>query len=109
TPEGEGRRIAVLGEMKELGPTSPDLHAGLLNPILAAGVQKLYLAGPDMAFLKDQLPDGFAHVYQPHANELQNALMQDLTDGDIFLFKGSNASGIGNLLKLFLAKTNEAG
>ncbi|MEM6649244.1 MAG: UDP-N-acetylmuramoyl-tripeptide--D-alanyl-D-alanine ligase [Pseudomonadota bacterium] len=108
-PEGQGRRIAVLGEMKELGPQSPDLHASLAPPILEAKVEKLYTAGQDMLALNEKLSGQVPQHHREKAEELMEALGADLRDGDVVLFKGSNASGIGTLLKLFLAKTDEAG
>src|SRR5215471_12129914 len=46
-----GRRIAVLGDMLELGPTSSDLHRGLVEEIRQNGIDLVYCAGPLMAAL----------------------------------------------------------
>ena len=44
-PQAGGRRIAVLGDMLELGPTADELHAGLAAALLASGVDLVFTAG----------------------------------------------------------------
>ena len=48
-PRDGGRRIAVLGDMLEMGEHSPAVHAGLAEPLLAAGISTVWLGGPDLA------------------------------------------------------------
>ena len=51
------RRIAVLGDMLELGEAAPALHAGLMpTPSRRAGVDIVFAAGPNMKALHDALP-----------------------------------------------------
>ncbi|MEM9234449.1 MAG: UDP-N-acetylmuramoyl-tripeptide--D-alanyl-D-alanine ligase [Pseudomonadota bacterium] len=102
-PGPEGRRIAVLGEMKELGDTSRDLHAGLAVPIDEAGVDRVWLAGVDMAALRDRLAAEKVVGWSESASGIAEGLSADLRPGDVVLFKGSNASGIGAVLASFLA------
>ena len=45
-PKGEGRRIAVLGDMMELGAKGPQLHASLANPLLKAKCDLVFTCGP---------------------------------------------------------------
>lgn len=104
TPEMGGRRIAVLGEMKELGDSSHALHASLGLPISEARIHKVWLAGMDMASLRDGLAVGKLGGWAETAMELEAGLVADLQPGDVVLFKGSNASGIGALLSSILAK-----
>ncbi|MEN0079280.1 MAG: UDP-N-acetylmuramoyl-tripeptide--D-alanyl-D-alanine ligase, partial [Pseudomonadota bacterium] len=58
TPEGRGRRIAILGDMLELGPSGPDLHAGLADLTAMAGIDLVHCCGPLMAQLHAALPAG---------------------------------------------------
>ena len=51
-----GRRIAVLGDMLELGESAPYLHADLAKDVKAAGLDKVFTVGPLMADLRDALP-----------------------------------------------------
>lgn len=104
SPEGEGRRVAVLGAMKELGPAGAALHAGLAGPLERAGVAKVLLSGEEMQALKEALPAETLAGYAPTGEGLVEALEEILRPGDVVLFKGSNASGIGAVLREFLAK-----
>lgn len=93
-PSGEGRRIAVLGDMRELGASAPELHAALAEPLLAAGVEHVYTAGPLMRHLASRLPGASArHV--PDSTELVDALLADLRAGDVVMVKGSLGSRMG--------------
>ncbi|NNU15053.1 UDP-N-acetylmuramoyl-tripeptide--D-alanyl-D-alanine ligase [Parvularcula sp. ZS-1/3] len=96
-----GRRIAILGEMKELGPTSPDLHAGLA-PKAAVSADIVHTAGADMAHLRDALPAAKRGSHAETAQGLLQPLLDDLHEGDTVLFKGSNASRVGALVEAFL-------
>ncbi len=102
-----GRRVAVLGAMKELGPDTPALHAGLAEPLHAAGVTRLWTAGEEMQALAAAAPSIHAG-HEANAIDLLEPLLADLQDGDAILFKGSNASKVGALLSAFLAKTDGA-
>ena len=89
------RRIAVLGEMRELGAESQALHAGLADPVIDAGVDIAVLVGPGMAPLADALA---GKVDVRHLSDAASALAmaRDLVQaGDAILIKGSNAVGLG--------------
>ncbi len=91
------RRLAALGDMREIGETSAAEHAALAGPILEAGVEGVFLAGAEMQHLAGALPPGFPQVSAPSADELWNQLQKTLKDGDLLLIKGSNASGMGRI------------
>ncbi len=55
-PSSGGRRIAVLGDMLEMGERSPLLHAALAEPLQANGVDLVFCCGPNMKRLFDKLP-----------------------------------------------------
>ncbi|MEL6212386.1 MAG: cyanophycin synthetase [Pseudomonadota bacterium] len=95
TPAAGGRRIAVLGDMLELGPASAALHRDLAQPLIEAQVDCLYAAGEAMAHLWGAVPDGMKAEHSRDADALAQALIGDLRDGDIVMVKGSNASGLG--------------
>ncbi len=53
-----GRRVAVLGDMLELGPNGPDLHRGLADAVIADGIDLVFCCGPLMEALWQALPAG---------------------------------------------------
>ncbi len=91
-PGEKGRRIAVLGDMLELGENGPDLHKALLRPIDEAQVNTVYACGPLMAHVWEGLPSGRRGAYAETADGLTDAVLQDLRPGDIIMVKGSLGS-----------------
>jgi murE/murF fusion protein len=103
-PEGHGRRIAVLGDMRELGPTSPELHAGLAPELVAAKVDAVFLAGPHMRALHDALPAALRGGYAETAADLEASVADSVERGDVIMVKGSNASRMGVLVEHLKAR-----
>jgi UDP-N-acetylmuramoyl-tripeptide--D-alanyl-D-alanine ligase len=94
-----GRRIAVLGDMLELGAQGVGLHRGLAAPIQAAGVDLVYCSGPLMRALWEALPTSRRGGYAETAAALQPAVLAVLRDGDAVMVKGSLGSKMGPLVK----------
>jgi UDP-N-acetylmuramoyl-tripeptide--D-alanyl-D-alanine ligase len=91
TPVGPGgRRIAVLGDMLELGPTSPQLHVGLSAALQAEGVDLVFLCGPLMRNLWDALDSQRRGHYAPTSDDLASLVAQEVRGGDAVMIKGSN-------------------
>ncbi len=90
-----GRRIAALGDMRELGDKSADLHQGLVTPVVAAGVDLVYAAGPEMKHLCDALPETIGVVRTNNSAALIEPLLDALQPGDVVLVKGSAGSLMG--------------
>ena len=94
-PVGDGgRRIAVLGEMLELGPDAPTLHAGLVEALLAAKVDRVYVSGELMRHLWDKLPASMRGLFAGSAVGLVGAVEDAVGPGDVVMVKGSNASKV---------------
>jgi UDP-N-acetylmuramoyl-tripeptide--D-alanyl-D-alanine ligase len=102
------RRIAVLGDMLELGPGSPDLHAGLWEPLAAAGVDLVFAAGPGMAHLYGRVPPDRRGTWAKSSAELEQQLLAALAPGDVVIVKGSNGSKMGVLVAAMLDKFGPA-
>ena len=98
-PQGQGKRIAVLGDMLELGDAGPRLHAELASAIDAAGADALYACGPLMRHLWDAVPAGRRGRYASNSEELQELLIRDLKAGDVVMIKGSLGSRMGPLVE----------
>ena len=104
------RRIAVLGDMLELGEQSESLHKALAEPIEQAGVDLVFAAGPNMKHLYDVLPlakrakDGWA----PTAAGIEAALLATVRAGDVVMIKGSNGSRMAPLVAALIARHTPA-
>jgi UDP-N-acetylmuramoyl-tripeptide--D-alanyl-D-alanine ligase len=97
-PKGNGRRIAVLGQMLELGEAGPALHAGLVEPLIASGAAALYVAGALMDHLWEKAPPAIRAGKAADARALVPAVLEALKDGDIVMVKGSNASKVSEIV-----------
>jgi len=92
--EAATRKIAVLGEMRELGDKSDDYHAALAGPVRDAGVQLVILVGEKMEPLAEALEGEVEIVHVPDAAAARDRLMATLEAGDAVLIKGSNGVGL---------------
>lgn len=98
------RRIAVLGDMLEMGPDGRAHHAELAKPIEAAHVDSVYLNGEQMKSLWDALPVSRRGAYA--ATSAENALLVAgaLQDGDVILVKGSLGSRMAAIIDALKAR-----
>jgi len=87
-----GRRIAVLGDMLELGPTGPELHRGLVEAVKANHVDLVYCCGPLMRNLWDALSTGKRGGYAESAASLEAEAVGAIRAGDAIMVKGSLGS-----------------
>ncbi|MBM2712508.1 UDP-N-acetylmuramoylalanyl-D-glutamyl-2,6-diaminopimelate--D-alanyl-D-alanine ligase [Mesorhizobium caraganae] len=101
---GEGRRIAVLGDMLELGEHSAKLHAALADLIVGTETRKVFLGGPEMRALADILPDEIEADYRAGAEDLRPVLLSALKPGDVVMIKSSKGIGFSKLVDALLGK-----
>jgi UDP-N-acetylmuramoyl-tripeptide--D-alanyl-D-alanine ligase len=102
--EGKGRRIAVLGDMLEMGEHAQKVHADLSGPILATGIEHVWLAGPEMAALRDSLPESVHVEYRETTAELAAFALKAVAAGDILMVKSSLGTGFGKIVAALLDK-----
>ncbi|HEX5278884.1 MAG TPA: UDP-N-acetylmuramoylalanyl-D-glutamyl-2,6-diaminopimelate--D-alanyl-D-alanine ligase [Micropepsaceae bacterium] len=88
----DGRRIAVLGDMLELGTGSDRLHAGLANDIAAAKTDLVFLCGPHMRALWSEIPQARRGAWRETSAELTPDVIGGVREGDVVLVKGSLGS-----------------
>ena len=88
----QGRRIAVLGDMLELGATGSELHAGLNDAIKTHHVDLVYCCGPLMHNLWDALSTGKRGGYADSAANLEAQVLAAVRAGDAVMIKGSFGS-----------------
>jgi UDP-N-acetylmuramoyl-tripeptide--D-alanyl-D-alanine ligase len=98
-----GRKIAVLGDMKELGEQSEDLHKGLFPLLQNAKVDVLFACGPHMKYLYNQLPPSQQGGYNDQAEQLWQPLLESLQNGDIVFIKGSKTTKVALLVHRLLS------
>lgn len=96
--EGRGRRIAVLGDMLELGRHSRKLHEELAGPVAASKMDKVFLAGPEMKALADALPVETERDYCQSAEDLKPIIAAKIRPGDVVVVKSSNGIGFSKLV-----------
>ena len=92
------RRLAVLGEMRELGDHSEAFHAELAGPIQAAGIDRVILVGELMQPLANALEGHVDFVHVPDATSARDHLLDILGPGDAVLIKGSNGVRLSNVV-----------
>jgi UDP-N-acetylmuramoyl-tripeptide--D-alanyl-D-alanine ligase len=102
----KGRRIAVLGGMKELGAESAAFHAGLAGPIGAAKVEVAILVGEEMAPLAKALGRTVEMTHVPDAASAIPIARAAIGAGDAVLVKGSNSIGLSALVGALTAGTS---
>ena len=96
----KGRKVAILGDMLELGADAPSLHAGLAQQL--AVFDAVYTSGGLMKHLHDALPQAARAGHAENAAALFKMLA--LRPGDVVLIKGSHGSKIYELADALLAK-----
>lgn len=89
---GRGRRIAVLGDMLELGPDGPDLHRSLAAAVKASAIDLVFCSGPLMQNLFDALPPAQRGGYATSSAGLEAGVVAAIRAGDVVMVKGSAGS-----------------
>ena len=93
-----GRRIVVLGAMRELGAESDAFHAALVEPIAAACVDYAILVGEEMAALAKALGQKVNMTHVADAASAIDLVSSEIGPGDAILVKGSNSIGLAALV-----------
>jgi UDP-N-acetylmuramoyl-tripeptide--D-alanyl-D-alanine ligase len=91
-PAPGGRRLLVMGDMRELGEHADALHAGLADAVAASGASQVFLCGPHMKALWQKLGAGQKGVHRPDSAALAGEVAVALRAGDVIAIKGSLGS-----------------
>nr|WP_295826554.1 UDP-N-acetylmuramoylalanyl-D-glutamyl-2,6-diaminopimelate--D-alanyl-D-alanine ligase [uncultured Azospirillum sp.] len=102
-PGAGGRRIAVLGDMRELGDRADALHIALAEPLRAAQVDAVYACGPHMKALFDRLPAAMRGAWTETSVELAPIVTGTVKGGDVIMVKGSLGSRTGLIVDALAA------
>ena len=90
----KGRRIAVLGDMLELGPQTHDLHRAIARDEFLQSIDIVHCVGPHMAELHAVLPDAQRGIWALDATKMVGQIDQLIDAGDVVLVKGSKGSKV---------------
>lgn len=97
-----GRKLAVLGDMFELGADELKFHAELAQPLMDASVARVFVTGECMRALRGALPQPLRAAWCKDWEAAKEALVSEIQDGDCVLVKGSNATGLGQLAQALI-------
>jgi UDP-N-acetylmuramoyl-tripeptide--D-alanyl-D-alanine ligase len=107
-PGKHGRRIAVLGDMLELGEAGPTLHAALADTLAEWRIDLVFTAGPLMERLNQALPASMRGGHAKDSAEAADQVSAALRPGDLVLVKGSLGSRMGRVVKAIEESTTHA-
>lgn len=99
-----GRRVAILGDMLELGADEAAMHRAVADDPAMAAVDLVHCAGPRMRHLFAALPQGQRGVWAETAAELAAQAPDLIRAGDIVLVKGSKSSRISAVVGALRAR-----
>jgi UDP-N-acetylmuramoyl-tripeptide--D-alanyl-D-alanine ligase len=104
-----GRRIAVLGEMLELGSRGIELHSGLAAAVTENAVDLVFCAGPLYRGLWEALPSSRKGGYADTSTALEAEVLGAVRAGDAVMIKGSLGSKMGPIVKALLRQFSSQG
>jgi UDP-N-acetylmuramoyl-tripeptide--D-alanyl-D-alanine ligase len=102
--DAKGRKVAVLGDMLEMGEGGIAHHAGLTAPIEANKVDIVFASGAQMRALWEALPASRRGGYAETSNALLPQVLSALKPGDTVLVKGSNGARMSVIVDGLKAK-----
>jgi UDP-N-acetylmuramoyl-tripeptide--D-alanyl-D-alanine ligase len=102
------RRVAVLGDIRELGTFARAEHESLLSATLAHA-DLVFCSGPNMKYLFDLLPSSRRGAWAPDAASLAPQVRTAVTQGDVILVKGSFGSRMRDVVAVLTAPRSTAG
>ena len=92
------RRIAYLGDMKELGSRELDLHREIAELSAVENIDKIHCIGPLMQSLYEALPVDKRGRWCETSDEMAKGITHDLQAGDIVAAKGSLSMGVARVV-----------
>ena len=104
-PAAGARRVAVLGDMLELGEATEQLHRELAEPLAAAKVDRVFLIGDAMAALDAVLPERTRGGWWLSPENAIPALQRFLEPGDVVTVKGSRGVRVSRVVEFLCAQS----
>jgi len=100
----KGRKIAVLGDMLEMGEGGPAHHAALAAPLAANKIDLVFACGAQMKALWDVLPNAQRGAYAENSKLLMPMVSAAVSAGDTVLVKGSNGAKMSVIIDALKAQ-----
>jgi UDP-N-acetylmuramoyl-tripeptide--D-alanyl-D-alanine ligase len=101
-PKGRGRRIAVLGDMLELGGKAAAHHETLAHSLIEESIDLVFSAGPNMEILYNVLPSHMRGASEATSNALLDIVLSSIQPGDVIVVKGSAGSNTSFIVDALL-------
>ena len=105
---GTGRKIAVIGDMRELGDRGRAHHEDLADVLLDHKIDLVFCCGPLMAHLFDRLPQGMRGGYAPTSMELIPSVLKEVQPGDTVSVKASLGTRVKPIVEALLEKQRKS-
>jgi UDP-N-acetylmuramoyl-tripeptide--D-alanyl-D-alanine ligase len=102
------RRIAVLGDMLELGDGSQQYHLDLAAPLAASQAELIFTCGPHMQKLFERLPAAQRGAWAPDSAKLIEHVVNALQPGDAVMVKGSLGTRMAPIVAAIKARFGPA-
>lgn len=103
-PERTGRRIAVLGDMLELGDEADRLHGELADDLRRSKVDLVFTCGTHMRALSRALPHGMRAAHQATSDAMVGDVLKVLHEDDVVMIKGSHGAAMGVVVNALLRR-----
>jgi len=98
----KSRKIAVIGDMREMGDRARAHHEELLHPLLENGIDVVFCCGPLMAHLYERLPHEMRGGYAPTSLELIPLVLKRVNPGDMISVKASLGARVKPIVEALL-------
>ncbi|WP_019218892.1 UDP-N-acetylmuramoylalanyl-D-glutamyl-2,6-diaminopimelate--D-alanyl-D-alanine ligase [Bartonella florencae] len=99
---GNGRRIAILGDMLELGVYTEKLHRDLVKPVRLSGANPVFLFGEAMKFLATDLSAYVKVYYTENVEKILPLILAEISVGDLLMVKSSNSLYSSDIVRALL-------
>ncbi|WP_265027044.1 UDP-N-acetylmuramoyl-tripeptide--D-alanyl-D-alanine ligase [Wolbachia endosymbiont (group A) of Bombylius major] len=96
------RKVALLGDMLELGDKSIEFHTDLVKIVTENNIDKIYTAGKFMLKLHELLPDNIRGTHFDDSNQLKSDLANIILNNDAILVKGSRGMKMDLIVREFI-------
>ncbi len=100
TPANDGRRIAIIGDMLELGGESENIHKNLTKDLIENKIDRVYAVGANSCAMFDILPEQMRGIKKPVSAELATLICSEIAADDIVLVKGSFGSKMTKIVEV---------